>query len=398
MYMPPDSRVRRTIDGIRARALPALPDFVIALVGIGLALALRLSLLEFKSIDYFNYTKVWYNTLKTGGFYAFGQSFSNYNLPYLYLLYLVARFLPGVPALIATKLPSLIADFVCAWIAYRLVRLKYENSPMPWFAALAVLFAPTIVLNSAFWGQADAIYACAALACIYCLLRRQAMAAMLFFGLAFALKAQAMFLFPLLLGLVLRREIAWRHLLLVPAVMLLVLVPALVAGRPLLDLLLIYPSQAGQYEQLSMHAPSALSWIPDTGRFYPYFYPAGLVLAAAVGLAYSFAIYKGPAKMTPTVLLQLAMISVLLMPFVLPKMHERYFFLADVLSIIIAFYLPRYFFVPVLMTTISFFAYQPTLFGEEPVPIGMLALGVLALLIVLCRRALLDLFARSPEN
>jgi hypothetical protein len=39
------------------------------------------------------------------------------------------------------------------------------------------------------------------------------------------------------------------------------------------------------------------------------------------------------------------------------------------------------------MITISFFAYQPTLFGAEPVSMGFLALGVALLLVALLRHA-----------
>jgi len=60
----------------------------------GVALALRISLLDFKSGDFFDYTKVWHGTLKSEGFAAFGTDFANYNLSYLYLLYLVIRLLP----------------------------------------------------------------------------------------------------------------------------------------------------------------------------------------------------------------------------------------------------------------------------------------------------------------
>ena len=372
-------------------------DTVIALIGAGLAIYLRISLLDFKSIDYFNYTKVWYNVLKASGFGAFSGDFSNYNLPYLYLLYLVARFLPDVPALIATKIPSLVADFVAAWIMYRMVRLKYAESPLPIFAGLALLFAPTVVLNSAFWGQADAIYAAASLACVYFLLCQKPTHAMLWLGMALAIKAQAIFLLPLVVGLALRGEIPWKSLLVVPAVMLLALVPALVAGRPLVNLLLIYPAQAGQYEQLSMHAPSALSWVPDSGRFYPYFYPAGLVLALTVALSFSLTLQRAPANMTRDLVIVLAMISALMVPFFLPKMHERYFYLADVLSIAVACYIPDLFLVPLLMISISFFSYQPTLFGVEPVPLGLLAFGNFALLIALGRHAIRRLFTPPPE-
>ena len=153
------------------------------------------------------------------------------------------------------------------------------------FAIFAILFAPTVVLNSAFWGQADALYTVALITCIYFLLIKRPALAMLFFGVSISFKAQAIFLLPLLFALLLRREIPWKDLLIVPSIMLLSLVPALLAGRSLIDLLSVYPSQASQYQQLSMHAPSLLSLIPNSGRFFPYFYPAGLILAIAVSLA-----------------------------------------------------------------------------------------------------------------
>ena len=373
-------------------------DVLFVILGIGLAVALRYSMLEFKSVDFLKYTKSWYNTLKAGGFSAFSQNFSNYNVPYLYLLYLVIRFFPNLPAVIATKIPSLVADFVMAWLAFQVVRLKYINSPFPMFAAFAVLFAPTIVLNSAFWGQADALYTTALVACICLLLIRKEALAIIMFGISIAFKAQGVFLSPLLLALVLRREVHWRYLLLAPAIMLLALIPAWLAGHSILDLLSIYPSQAGQYDQLSMHAPSVFSWMPDTGRFYGYFYPAGLFAAAAAALCLAILVYKSKVKLTPSLLIELATISVMLMPFLLPKMHERYFYPADVFTILLAFYYPGLFLVPIGMSIISYFAYQPTIFESEPVSIAILAVGVLLLLIVLIRDAVLQLYPHPSEG
>ncbi len=377
---------------MRTRLWSVASDLGIALVGLGLAVVLRLTLLDFKSVDYFAYTKVWYNALREGGFAAFSQGFSNYNLPYLYLLYLIARFLPDVPGLVATKIPSMAADFVIAFFAFRIVRLKTRDAVLPFLAAFGCLFAPTVVLNSAFWGQADALYTAALIATLYYLLRQDGMLSMFCFGVALAFKAQAVFLAPLLFALLLRREIPWRYVLLVPLMMLVALLPAWIAGRPWIDLLLIYPSQAGQYEQLSMHAPSALAWIPESGRFYPYFYPLGLVAGVTVALVIAFGIARSRQKLTPGLMVELALLCAMWIPFVLPKMHERYFYPADVLSILFAFFIPQYFFVPLTMITISFFAYQPTLFGTEPVPIGVLSLVVLVLLALVTRHALVQLF------
>jgi Gpi18-like mannosyltransferase len=367
-------------------------DVLITLTGIILAIAVRYSLVDFKSVDYFNYTRDWYNTIKSEGFSAFSQNFSNYNPPYLYLLYLIARILPDSSVVFATKLPSMIADFISAIFAYQIVRFKYINSPIPLLAAFAVLFSPTVVINSAFWGQADALYTCALLATLYFLISNNYILAFLSFGLSISFKAQAVFLFPLLVVLSIKKEIPWKYFLFIPLVMLLALVPAWSAGRPLVDLLLIYPSQAGQYYQLSMHAPTVFSWIPDTGRYYTYFYSAGLIGAILAGLLFCIIAYKSQEKITTSILVELALISVLIIPFFLPKMHERNFYPADVISIIFAFYHPRFIFAPISMSVISFFSYQPTLFNVEPISIGILALGVFILIVLLCRDAIIKLF------
>lgn len=369
---------------------------ILVVMGLALAIALRVSLLSFKSVDFFDYTRIWYNALKEEGFATFRRDFSNYNLPYLYLLYGIVRLWPDLPAVVAVKIPSLAADFVTAWFAFRLVNLRQPNSYMKWAAGFAVLMTPTVVLNSAFWGQADAIYACLLVASTYFLSMRKDSSAMATFGLALAFKAQAIFLLPLVGALLLRRDIRWRTLLWIPAILLAALVPALAAGRSFVDLLMIYPSQAGQYEQLSMHAPTALAWIPDGGRYFGYFSSAGLILAAAGSLAFAWAIHRSPSKIMPATLVELALISAILVPFLLPRMHERYFYLADVLSVIIAFLLPGGYVAPLLMVTISFFSYQPTLFGVEPVPMAALALGVLALLAVLLRHAWRQLYPVVP--
>ena len=79
-------------------------------------------------------------------------------------------------------------------------------------------------------------------------------------------------------------------------------------------------------------------------------------------------------------LVSLALLSVLFPPFFFPGMHERYFFPADVLSVIYAFCVPRGVWVTILIQFASAFAYLPYLFAQEPVPRWSLALAVLAAL------------------
>jgi Gpi18-like mannosyltransferase len=372
-------------------------DAAIVLFGLVLAFAIRVPLLTFRSPDFFK-VRPWLSVLKDQGFSAFGTDFSTYNPPYLYQLYLVARFLPDLPNTTSIKIPSLITDFACAYIVCQIVALKYRKSIFPVLAAFAMLFAPTVVLNSAFWGQADVLYTAPLLACLYFLMVRRNNWAMIAFGIALAFKLQAIFLTPLLLALWLRGKLSWKHWLWVPLVLFLALVPSWFAGRPLPELLLLYAGQANLYLELEMQAPTVYTWMPDNGLTQRYFTLTGIIFTAVLGLLFVLLIYKSRARLTVPLLLKLALTSLLFVPFFLPRMHGRYFYPADITSIIYGFFFPQYFFVPIVIILASFFAYQPVLFGVETVPSLFVAAAIFVVLAVVARDAVVDLYAPGAEE
>ncbi len=370
---------------------------VILAAGVILALLVRLPLLQFKSDDFFASLKPWFNTIRSQGFSAFASDFSTYNPPYLYLVYLVLRLSPNVQPVIGVKIPGLFGDFACAGLVYGLVRLRYPRGWAPSLAACVALFAPTMIVNSALWGQADSLYTAGILGCLYFLLRRKGGLAMLAYGIALAFKLQALFLAPVLFALLLRGVIKWRQVVWVPAVLLLALVPAWIAGRPILSLLDIYLYQSSQFEFITMNAPSIYTWLPQTKQVFNLFYGPGVIAGAIAAFFLAALIYEAPAKLENGSLVELALLAMMVVPFFLPKMHERYFFPADVLSIVFAFYFPRYFLVAMGMNAVSFLAYEPFLFYTEPVPLPLLALGLLALISVVFSHAVRGLFAERAQ-
>ncbi len=372
-------------------------DVGFLLLGIAVAVALRYVLLDFKSSDFNDALRPWYGTIREMGFSAFGTDFSTYNPPYLYELYLIARLFPDLPNVVAVKIPSLLGDFICAYFVYRILASKYPDGPLALLGAFAFLCTPTVVLNSAFWGQADVLFAAPLIACLFFLMRKQNALALLAFGLALAFKLQAIFFAPLLLALWLRRRLSWKDLLMIPLVLLAALIPSWLAGRPLADLVRIYFSQADQYGQLQMHAPTVYAWLPEGGLTERYFGPAGVLFAVAAVLVYAVLVGSSKAPLTDALLVKLSLLSVLLVPFFLPRMHERYFYAADVIAILYALYLPRRFYVPIVVVMMSFFAYQPALFGAEIVPMGFLSVGMFAMLLVVARDCVQELFS-SPAR
>ncbi|MFI1488602.1 glycosyltransferase 87 family protein [Streptomyces sp. NPDC020747] len=329
-----------------------------------LAVVVRVAMFDHESTDYKFFVKGWYEFISThGGFGALKYSFADYNVPYLYLL-AALTYLP-VPALIGVKIISVVFDLVLAYFTYRIVALRHTGLRWPALAALIVLFLPTVASNSGLWGQADSIYAAFGLGGVYFLLRRRPWLAGVFFGLSLAFKLQAIFLFPLLLVLALKKWLPWRVLLAVPGVVLLLDVPALLAGAPIGRLLSVYADQTSSYTQLSLRAPSIYQFLPASADA-AVIRPIGIAVTGLVILGLCFGVLLSRVRLTTAKVVLMGATSAVLVPFLLPSMHERYFYLAEVLTVIAAFYLPRrLWYVPVLVQAASFLAYLDVLFPAE---------------------------------
>jgi Gpi18-like mannosyltransferase len=358
---------------------PRRTPLVVGLLGLVASLLVRYAVSGYASQDFTEYTQRWYWILRQEGFPAFSRGFSDYTPPYLYCLYAIATLVPSLGDLAATKAPGSLADFVCAWLACRVTSGFYPDTRWLGIGAFfAVLLAPTVVLNSAAWGQSDSIYTAALLGTVHLLLRNQPARAVLAFGVAFAVKLQSVFLLPFLGALVLSGRIKLSDLLWSPVPYVVAILPVWLAGRPLSELVLVYAGQVGHDTALQIDAPNLYAWIPDT--WTPLAFPIGV--AAAGLLALGFAWRARRVDLTDRRLVLVAFGSLILMPSVLPNMHERYFFAADVFAIVLAFAYPRLLWVPVVVGGTSLLAYWRYLFGYALVPLELLPIGLLIVLAV----------------
>jgi Gpi18-like mannosyltransferase len=316
----------------------------------------------------------WYTALdRAGGFRALGEEIGNYNAPVLYMFWILT-FLPGA-AWAKIKLLWFVFDVVLVFFTYKIVGLKHEGWRVPALAAAVMALLPTVVANSAVWGQCDALLASLALGGVYFLLKGRDWAGVAMISLAFAVKPQAIFILPLLGFAVLLGRARWRTLLLVPALYLLLDVPAFIAGRDVVELLTIYfPARtSGVTEDLTSKAASLYAFLPvgsrvDTVRALGQAFAAALVIGvlyAALGAA-----RRTRRKPDNTEILLAAAFLTALVPWVLPGMHERYFFLADVLTLVLVFYLPRLWILPLLSQVASLTGYIRYLFPGPPVGYG----------------------------
>ncbi|MGL5033414.1 MAG: hypothetical protein ACRC6M_06390 [Microcystaceae cyanobacterium] len=365
-----------------------------------LAIIIRFSLLEHQSNDYVYYLEPWYSYIQShGGFLALKDNFSNYTPPYLYLLTLIVLLAGNLSKVVGIKLITFPFELLCAYFAHQLVKLKTRETALPLIAFFSILFAPTLILNGSFWGQCDVIYTTGLIACLWGLAIKRKNFALISFAIALAFKQQAMFLFPLLIILTIKKYLTLKSFLWIPFVYLISIFPAFLLGRPLKDLLLIYLDQANTFKKLTLNAPNFYQWIPD--QFFNLMFPLGTLLTIIILAGFIITITKIKFIITPEIIIQLALISVLLMPFCLPKMHDRYFFPADMISIIYGFYFPRYFFIPLAINLVSLMSYLPFLLGQVIIPLNILALvlgGVILALFYHLEETLYPPSITTPKN
>jgi Gpi18-like mannosyltransferase len=268
----------------------------------------------------------WLDHIRSAGpVAAFAAPFSNYTPPYLYLL--SAASLLGLSDLATVKLVAVGAVALLSVAVWRLLRALGSDSAAD--GAVVALLLPTVVLNGPMLGQCDALWAAPCLMAVAAAVERRPVAMATWAGLAFAVKAQAAFIAPFAL-VVIARDRKWPPLLIPPAIYFLMVAPAWAAGWPIGDLLTVYAHQFG-YKELLSNAPNLWA-LPAaiTGRAPPHvLFTLGYGLAACAVALY---LWKAPRRT-----MDAALLAALLFPFVLPKMHERFFFLADMLSFAAAF-------------------------------------------------------------
>jgi Gpi18-like mannosyltransferase len=338
-----------------------------------LAVVVRILCLPFSNGDLQDY-QAWYHLLDEKGFIqTFASGFANYSPPFMYFLYLATLVKGFIPEVNAIKLIPIGFDLINAWIVFKIVRIKFPRGKTPALASVLFLLLPTVVLNSSFWGQTDALYTCFLLLSLYAVLTERSFIALAAFGFAFSVKAQAVFLLPFLIFWVLKRRIPWYALILIPAAYFGAVLPAVLAGMPVLEILSVYRGQANTFSYPQMNAPNLYLFTP--WGFFAQAVTWGLVFSFVFTCVWVFFLLRKKNEFRqPAQLLYLALVSVAFLPFILPKMHDRYFYPADVISLLLAFFDPAFWFLPILYQVISGLPYIIYLFNYREASLLFIAM------------------------
>lgn len=354
-------------------------DAAVSAALVAAAFVIRGLCLNHVTADYQTFLSVWVDYFRdNGGFAALAEPIGNYNVPYMY--FLAAFSYSGIDDLYLIKLLSIFFDVLLAWAVMSLAGRYTSSRAKRLSAFFGVLLLPTVILNGAYWGQCDSIYAALAVLAIYLAVSDRPAAGMACMAASFAFKLQAVFIMPIFVVLLIAGRVRFRHFFIFPAVYMLLMLPAVIAGMPLLDTITLYFDQMGTVgSALNYNSPSVFAFSSNVQN---------ATLAGNLGIAAAFtlmlvcfllfALRRGRGSLWA--ILGCAIVLAVGIPYFLPHMHERYFFVADILTLLLACAAPEYMALPVLTQFASLLGYHAYLRGYYFLPMSY---GAVALAIVL---------------
>lgn len=359
-------------------------DIVFVLCLFLFAFLIRWKLMPIESADYFGFLEDWMQTIRqNGGYRSLGMQISNYTSPYMYLMTLISYI--STNDLYALKLISVFFDYMGAIAVFLILYHMTANLRKSILGMAAILLAPTVFLDSAYWCQCDMIYSAFLLFSFYFFLKDNSKMSMIFFAISFTFKLQSLFLMPFFLIMWLkRRTIQLRHLLLIPVIYAVSAVPAWMLGRSFKELMLVYFNQSSTYPWGTLEYPNIYALIgeamPDM-RHAAEVSGAGTFMTIILLGCLAYYLYTKNIKLTNELMVTLALFTVAVIVYTLPHMHDRYGFLIDLFAVIYGVNNSRKLPVTCGFILVSIISFMPYLIAVHIVPIQYVAIGLLALIL-----------------
>lgn len=358
---------------------------------------IRWKLMPIESADFWGFLEDWMEKIREGGgFRSLGEQISNYTSPYMYLMCLVSYLTEN--DLYGLKMISVVFDYLAAAAVFMILYRLTGNVRRAIMGMAMLLLSPSVILDGAYWCQCDIVYTSFLLFALYYFFRDNSRLCMIFVGISFAFKLQALFLIPFFIIMWLKRKtIRIVDFLWIPAVYVISALPAWGLGRDFKELMGIYFEQAGTYPWGTLEYPNIYALL---GEAMPELRHAEEVSSAGVFMtilllgciAYYF--YVKEIHLTGELMITLALFTVAVIVYSLPHMHERYGFLVDLLAIIYGVLDRRKLPVVCGFMLVSVLSFMPYLIAVHIVPIQYVAIALLGLIVYVGY----DLYGQVQKN
>lgn len=368
-----------------------------------------------------------YTGVEPGG--ADHLSTFDYNCLYQYLLIFLNLFNNGGGNdMFLVKMSDCIFDIVAAVTVFRIMYEMTHDTHKSVMAMGVILVIPTMLLNSAAWAQNDAIYTSFLLLSFLAFIKKRDVRTWLYFAIAFCWKQQALFFAPVLIIAWLRNKTKIRYALLVPAMYVLVIIPATIAGafvpekvtvsiealtdtgnvswisdfaatgdtlvlepvgRTFGSLLGIYGHQVSMFSRLTMNYPNIYTIIySDINKeLRQMIITCGEFVTIMLLGVLAFYLYNRKFKDSRLFYLTLVVFVSQLVVYCLPCMHERYGYVAEVFAFIYGMFGFKRLCIAIMLQGITLVTYTRFLWGASSslttanlVVFAFLLLGIILLM------------------
>lgn len=302
-------------------------------VFIFIVLLTRIIFYSIESPDYLIYLKNWYqDIIKNGRIESLGLQIGNYSPPYILLLTLGTYITSN--SLLIVKIIAFIFDIIMAIYVCLIVKQFKTNNYIK--ALMYTLILPGVILNSAVLGQCDSIYTTFVIMFIYYILKDKNKLALFCYGIALAFKLQAIFVAPIILYLIITKKIKFLDIIYILIGFMVLMLPSMIYGKSIIDILQIYLDQTKQYSNIVRSAPNIYSFLNlnyvEIGTIVKY-------ILTVIGITVSIFISVHGVKIskykfsTNHFLVKIMLLTVMV-PYLLPGMMDRYFYMANILLLI----------------------------------------------------------------
>ena len=317
----------------------------IALTLFVLSYLIRILLADFISPDYTYYLSKWINKYRSFSIQdCFIVQVGNYAPFYNYFLILFSR-LP-IYDLYLIKTLSFYFEVVTAIIIMKLIAVVKQTKSNPVHLAIALILLIPLI-NTSQWGQCDIIYTCFAIAGIYFAVCHQSVWCFVMMGLGVALKIQMVFIFPLVLILLIcknskgEKYLYWKHIWFTALAFVIINLVPLFFGGSILKVFRVYLDQitvGNPSQALCANCANVFLWLSEITRadiLYPVLTFLFLGIVSLMLLFIIILVIKNKRYCLEIKdVLFLAAFIPLIVVFFMPKMNDRYFYMAEMFMFI----------------------------------------------------------------
>ena len=327
---------------------------LIWIVLIVISLLIKTFLLPVRTGDYIGFLQPWIGFIKSHGYFSsLHYGFYDYTPSYIYILIAITKI--GLNPLYSIKIVSIVFEYLAAFFIGKIAFQKVKNNQVIWISLAVIPLLPSILLNSSYLSQCDSIYSAFVMGSIYFIFQRNQFLSVLLLAIAFAFKMQTAFILPFFFVMMLRGNIRWYYFCLIPIIFIISITPTWLYGRPFTDLIKVYIAQTDRFRFLTLNFPNLYIWISN--NYYEQVKILGIILTSALTVFTGFWLRRKQIVFSFETWIRLAFLSAIVVPFILPGMHERYMYLGDILGVLYYLVIRKNIHLPIGILLVSFYSY-----------------------------------------